>query len=117
MIKDSGDRHEFKTGAVRDMQKGKGRMDLLPPLATIRLARLFEAGAVKYGERNWERGIPINSFVDSGLRHLFKYMAGMNDEDHLVAAAWNIMCALETEERFGWNFDRLGVSANANIKE
>lgn len=30
MIKDSGDRREFETGAVRDMQEGKGRCDLLP---------------------------------------------------------------------------------------
>ena len=29
-IKDSGDRTEFKTGAVRDMHGGKGRCDLMP---------------------------------------------------------------------------------------
>ena len=30
MIKDSGNRREFETGAVRDIQEGKGRCDLLP---------------------------------------------------------------------------------------
>ena len=30
MIKDSGNRQEFDTGAVRDVQEGKGRCDLLP---------------------------------------------------------------------------------------
>ena len=30
MIKDSGERREFETGAVRDIQEGKGRCDLLP---------------------------------------------------------------------------------------
>lgn len=30
MIKDSGSRREFATGAVRDIQEGKGRCDLLP---------------------------------------------------------------------------------------
>lgn len=30
MIKDTGDRTEFETGAVRDMHEGKGRCDLLP---------------------------------------------------------------------------------------
>ena len=30
MIKDSGDRREFTSGAVRDMAEGKGRCDLLP---------------------------------------------------------------------------------------
>ncbi len=29
-IKDSGTRSNFATGAVRDGQEGKGRMDLLP---------------------------------------------------------------------------------------
>ena len=29
-IKDSGTRREFETGAVRDIQEGKGRCDLLP---------------------------------------------------------------------------------------
>lgn len=29
-IKDSGARREFETGAVRDIQEGKGRCDLLP---------------------------------------------------------------------------------------
>ena len=99
VIKDSGTRREFETGAVRDMQEGKGRCDLLPPLALLRLARHFEAGAFKYGERNWEKGIPLSSFIDSALRHMLKYMAGETDEDHLVAAAWNLMAALETEEK------------------
>lgn len=30
MIKDSGNRREFETGAVRDMPDGKGRCDLMP---------------------------------------------------------------------------------------
>lgn len=30
ILKDSGDRRDFGTGAVRDMQEGKGRMDLIP---------------------------------------------------------------------------------------
>ncbi len=106
MIQDSGERHEFDTGAVRDMPTGKGRCDLLPAAAILRLSKHFEAGAVKYGERNWEKGIPINSYIDSALRHILKYMLGMTDEDHLNAAAWNLMCAMETEERLGYSFDR-----------
>ncbi len=30
MIKDSGNRTEYETGAVRDIQEGKGRCDLMP---------------------------------------------------------------------------------------
>lgn len=107
-IKDSGDRTEFTTGAVRDMHLGKGRCDLLPPLALLRLAKHFEAGAIKYGDRNWEKGIPCHSFLDSALRHIFKYMAGYNDEDHLIAALWNIACLAETEEI---RFDMMDIPA------
>ena len=110
MIKDSGTRREFDTGAVRDMAVGRGRCDLLPPRAMLRLSKHFEAGAAKYGDHNWTRGIPINSFIDSALRHTLKYMAGETDEDHLVAAAWNLMCAMETEEVHGFKFDRGEVS-------
>lgn len=98
-LKDSGDRREFESGAVRDMQTGKGRCDLLPAVALLRLARHYENGAQKYEDRNWEKGMPISVFIDSALRHILKYMDGQTDEDHLVAAAWNIMCALWTEEK------------------
>jgi hypothetical protein len=98
-LHDSGERQQFATGAVRDRQAGKGRFDLLPALAVTRLARHFEKGAAKYGDRNWERGIPLSRFLDSALRHLFAYLAGRDDEDHLVAAAWNLLAALETEAR------------------
>lgn len=97
-ILDSGNRTQFQTGAVRDIHQGKGRCDLLPPNALLRLARHFETGSLKYGDRNWELGIPCHSFADSGMRHLLKYMAGNTDEDHLIAAIWNLMCLAETEE-------------------
>lgn len=98
-IADTGNRTEFGTGAVRDMHTNKGRMDLLPACALVRLSKHFENGALKYDERNWEKGIPIHSYIDSALRHLMKYLDGMTDEDHLCAATWNCMCAMWTEEK------------------
>jgi hypothetical protein len=98
-LKDSGNRTEFGTGAVRDIGGNKGRCDLLPAVALLRLAKHFEAGAKKYSDRNWEKGIPLHSFIDSSLRHIFKYMDGQLDEDHLCAAAWNLICAMWTEEK------------------
>lgn len=95
MIHDSGDRTQFATGAVRDMHEGKGRLDLLPFLAVLELAKHCEEGAKKYGEHNVDKGIPQHSLIDSAMRHLCKYAAGFTDEDHLRAAAWNVMWALE----------------------
>lgn len=96
-VLDSGTRREAITGAVRDAQVGKGRFDLLPFNAILRLAQHFENGSAKYGDNNWRRGMPLSWFLDSAMRHLFKFMDGQQDEDHLAAAIWNCCCLLETE--------------------
>ena len=96
-IKDSGERREFTTGAVRDIQEGKGRMDLLPWAAIMEVSKHCEAGAIKYGEHNVDKGIPTHSLVDSALRHTAKYLEGWDDEPHLLAAAWNLLWAIQME--------------------
>ena len=152
-IKDSGNRTKFATGAVRDIQQGKGRFDLMPldimskafgiksayeleeisiadvlgdvadfqrtgnegwlciaiahysqavhvslPTLMLDVAKHFENGALKYGEHNWEKGIPISRYIDSALRHLMKDCACETDEDHAAAFVWNCMCAAWTME-------------------
>lgn len=94
MIKDSGNRTEFSTGAQRDIQHGKGRMDLLPWYGIMEVSKHCEEGAEKYGEHNVDKGIPLHSLCDSAARHLAKFIAGEMDEDHLRAAAWNLLWAL-----------------------
>ena len=97
---------DFTTGAVRDTG-GKGRMDLLPMCALLRMSRHMEnsiapdpnTGVPHYPERNWEQGLPMHSMIDSALRHLVKYVDGQTDEDHLCAAATNLMMAMWTEEK------------------
>lgn len=89
-----------KTGdGIREDKTGKGRCDLLPMCSLLRLAKHFEKGNEDHPERNWEKGLPMHGYIDSALRHLFKYMDGSTDEDHLCAAAWNILCAMWTEEK------------------
>lgn len=97
-VKDSGERQSFDTGSVRDTRVGKGRYDLISPLATARLAKHFENGATKYGDRNWEKGQPQDRYLDSAFRHLNKHLEGLKDEDHLAAAVWNISCMIHQEE-------------------
>ena len=87
---------EYATGAVRDTG-GKGRCDLLPHSALLRVARHMENSLAGHEERNWEGGLPMHCFLDSAMRHVFKYMDGMVDEDHLAAAATNLLMALWTE--------------------
>lgn len=145
MIKDSGSRTEFESGAVRDIQKGKGRCDLLP-LNTLKhlyfyrndyaanvfgcLADFvtsgrevnlklalegflsiskwdretmfleasihFEEGAEKYGENNWQKGLPAKCYINSAVRHFLKYLRGDDDERHDRAFVWNILCCMWT---------------------
>ena len=136
-IKDSGERREFYTGAVRDIQEGKGRCDLMPldvvseylggndvihsiarfqqtsdvdwlyaALAKIEwddpysnmleVAKHFEEGAKKYGEHNWQKGIPTHCYIDSAVRHYLKWLRGDDDEPHDRAFVWNILCCIWT---------------------
>jgi len=98
-VVDSGARQQFDTGSVRDSRDGKGRFDLIPGYPLYRLARHFENGAVKYGDRNWEKGQDLSRYQDSAFRHLIKLIAGATDEDHAAAVIWNIMAFMETQER------------------
>ena len=98
-INDGGKRISYGDNkAIREPSIGKGRYDLISPFALDRLAKWYELGAQKYADRNWEKGMPFSRYVDSAKRHLNKYVMGMEDEDHLAAAAWNIFAILHHQE-------------------
>ena len=142
MIKDSGERTEFQTGAVRDMRAGKGRCDLMPlsvvaevmddgiirdvarfqtsgdwrdlsgailrfaherkwsvPELMLETSIHFEEGAKKYGENNWQKGIPIKCYIDSAVRHYLKWLRGDADEPHDRAFVWNLLCCIWEVQR------------------
>lgn len=141
MIVDSGTRRTFISGAVRDIQEGKGRCDLLPldvigtllnnptfgyinefittgnphylysvleycglyedyPTMILEVSKHFEEGAVKYGENNWQKGIPVKCYMDSAIRHYLKHLRGDNDENHSRAFIWNILTAIWTCDHY-----------------
>lgn len=97
-LKDSGKRETFSTKAVRDTREGKGRFDLISPRFLRRLAVVLEKGAAKYGDRNWEKGIPLGRYLDSALRHIANVLDGKRDEDHATQAAWNLHAFIHTAE-------------------
>lgn len=88
----------FTTGAQRDQQGDKLRYDLMSPLAAKRIARVFADGAKRYGDRNWEKGMPFTRVLASALRHLHAYRLGDKGEDHLAQLAWNVEALLHYEE-------------------
>jgi len=73
---------------------GKPRYDLIPPEALEDLAILYQRGASKYAERNWERGMSWCKCFASMMRHAWAWMRGEeNDPEtgvhHMTAVAWN----------------------------
>lgn len=93
-IKDSGERREFSTGAVRDRGELKPRPDLIHPYFLFRLGMHLARGAKKYSAWNWSKGMPVSEFFASANRHLVQAMTGDESEDHLSAVAFNVMGAM-----------------------
>ena len=60
----------------------------------LEVAKHFENGAKKYGDNNWQKGIPAMCYIDSALRHYFKSKRGDQDEPHELAFIWNLMCCV-----------------------
>lgn len=97
ITEDSGERRFFKTGAVRDVDINKPRYDLIPPHALWRVAMLYARGAQKYGENNWQKGIPSQQMLASAMRHMEAYRRGDDSEDHLAAVVWNVLAMMQYE--------------------
>jgi hypothetical protein len=96
-VVDSGKREEFNTGSRRDTNEGKPRPDLITPIAEYQLAMHYAHGAVKYGDRNWEKGQPLHRYIESLQRHILKEKLGFTDENHAAAIIWNAMAYLHTK--------------------
>lgn len=81
----------YKEGAKFDSDKE--RFDLVPAEALIDLARIYTMGAVKYEDRNWEKGIKWGRIFAAIMRHLWKFWNGEEiDQEsglpHVSHAAW-----------------------------
>jgi hypothetical protein len=74
-----------------------GRFDLIPPKSMFRLAAIMDHGARKYAPNNWKK-IEIDSHVNHALQHLFAYLAGDRQDDHLGHALARAAMAVELEE-------------------
>ena len=66
--------------------------------ALLEVSKQYEDGAKKYNDRNWENGIPLHCYIDSGVRHYLKFLRGDTDEPHDRAFIWNMLGAIWTHE-------------------
>ena len=97
----------FQSGAIRDSQEGK--VDFIETVswtAFNRFARYMTGKKKKYGQGNFKKGIPIDSYEKSLMRHIVKYLKnkheGGNDEpeeDHLAAIVFNTFGIMHEELR------------------
>ena len=96
--KDNGKRTTSPTGALRSDASGKGRCDLISHHMITRLSQVYERGGVQKGDRNWENGFPVSRACSSAVRHIYQYISGQRDEDHIAQAIWNLSCVIHFEE-------------------
>ena len=89
---------EFNTGAKRDTSEGKGNPSLISPVLIHRLGVLLQKGAEHYGADNWAKGMPYCRTADSMIRHMYQWLAGDKEEDHLAAVCFGAMCLMHYEE-------------------
>lgn len=99
-LKDSGQRLQFASGMVRDIDDTKPSFDLVIPegipyseLMLTRWAELLRKGAIKYSRRNWEKADSqdeLDRAKASAFRHFMQWFSGETDEDHAAAVFFNI---------------------------
>ena len=67
--------------------------------ASARIAQRFMFGEKKYARGNWREAQEVQTYKESATRHLFQYLSGQTDEDHLCAAAVNLILLMDIEEQ------------------
>jgi hypothetical protein len=90
------ERREYDTGAVRSGDCEQTRYDLISPIGLERLAQTYAEGAAKFGEFNWENGMPVTDLLNHAIAHIYKFLRGDRAEDHLAHAAWNLLGAIHS---------------------
>lgn len=78
----------------------KVRTDLVPPGPIFDVAKVLTAGANKYADRNWEKGMKWTTVLASLERHFLKFKAGEDFDDetglnHMAHVATNAIFLLE----------------------
>lgn len=91
-------RKEYDTGAVRSGDCEETRYDLITPIGLRALAQTYAEGMHKFGYCNWENGMPVTDLLNHAIAHIYKFLGGNRDEDHLAHAAWNLLGAIHSME-------------------
>lgn len=102
-----------ETGGRKDDQ-GKLRYDLIPwEPGMTEVAKVYTLGAVKYGARNWQKGIAYSRMFAALMRHLFAYWVKKeeideeNGQHHLASVIFYCLAFMYFDAVGGDNDDRV----------
>ncbi len=93
---------------------GKARFDLMSPAVLMELGEVFEMGARKYADRNWEKGMKWGRIFAALMRHAWKFWMGQrhdaeDGQHHLASVLWCAMTLMHYDleyETYGKYDDR-----------
>ena len=96
----------FSTGSIRDDDTNKeDYIETISWRALKRYAQYMTPKKKKYGAGNFKKGIPIESYEQSLVRHLQKYLENKyeggtveREEDHLSGMVFNIFGLMHENE-------------------
>jgi len=73
--------------------EGKPRYDLVPQFAQLQYVKVLTAGAKKYSDDNWKKGMKWSKVLASMKRHIAAYERGEDyDQETGILHAGHIMC-------------------------
>jgi hypothetical protein len=82
-----------RAGTGKRFNGGKAPLDLIPARAEIEEAKVWGAGADKYGAHNWRGGMPFSIIIGCLQRHLAAIKAGEDiDRESGALHAAHIRC-------------------------
>ncbi len=85
----------MKASVAGKDKRGKNSLTIIPFEPLLKVSKVFQYGAKKYGLNNWRKGHLQLDLLDSCLRHIYSYSCGYDDdgesgESHLAHAAANL---------------------------
>jgi len=95
---------KFLTGAQKETYGKEDYIETISWRAMKRYAQYMTSKKKKYGEGNFKKGYPVQSYEQAMLRHIQKYLENKYeggtcelDSDHLAAIAFNCFGIMHEE--------------------
>lgn len=102
----------------RKNDKGKSRVDLVPPGAILEVAAVLTDGVEEYGDHNWRKGIAYSRLYSAIQRHLLAFWLGddVDKSGHraLAHACTDIMMLMEMPKKWDDRY-RLVETQSTNL--